>query len=58
MTKIINSGVGLDDTDLYGNTPLFYAIKTNNYLAVKTLLKNNARSLYKNDQNMILNDVY
>ena len=52
MTKIIDSGVGLDDTDLYGNTPLFYAIKTNNYLAVKTLLNKNARSLYKNDQNM------
>ena len=52
MKKIIKSGVGLDDTDLYGNTPLFYAIKTNNYLAVKTLLNKNARSLYKNDQNM------
>ena len=38
MTKIINSGVGLDDTDIYDNTPLHYATKTNNYLALKTLL--------------------
>ena len=52
MNKIIENGVDLDDTDLYGNTPLFYAIKTNNYLAVKNLLDNNARALYKNDQDM------
>ena len=55
LEELINLGVDLDEADMYGNTALFYAIKTNNYLAIERLLKNgnsNARVLFKNKQSI------
>lgn len=55
LEKLIDLGVDLDEADMYGNTALFYAIKTNNYLAIERLLKDgnsNARVLFKNKQSI------
>lgn len=49
LTSILDKFPDVNVTDMYGNTPLLYAIKTNNYLAMKTLLDRDARVLFKNN---------
>ena len=49
LLAILNKFPDVNISDMYGNTPLLYAIKTNNYLAIRTLLENNARVLFKNN---------
>ena len=53
LLKILikNKNIQLDSRDRYGNTSLYYAVKSNNIDNVKTLIKNGARTHLYNSQN-------